>query len=170
MNQNDAMAIAETWRSLHDDPAAVQDLSAHLWRALMSLMPEPCVAGAVVLDGTPTIIGVAGSSLLEATVDERSVRVRHRIADSTRGNVALTETLVWTRPHPAVVALKRIRTWTFDLGDGGSAWSWETDQIVQGGFRGDQGISPNEQLARHVAAALGWRIASLENAARDWAD
>jgi hypothetical protein len=174
MNQNDAMDVAQAWHGLHDDRGAAQDASAHLWRALISLLPEISTAGAITLEGTPTIIAVSTSSLFAVTLDiaepSRAVSVRRRGVDLRVANATVRETLEETRDHPAVSSLKRIRDWMFDPGDGGGTWSWTTRQVIVGGLKSDQDVPPEERLARHVAAALGWQMTTLEETGPDWAD
>jgi hypothetical protein len=53
--------------------------------------------------------------------------------------------------------LARIRKWMFELGED-TTHAWETRQVLGGGFGDERAVSPEERLARHLAAAAGWTM------------
>jgi hypothetical protein len=151
---------------------ASQDVQAHLWRALMVLIPDDSVVAAVVLEEAPTILAVAEGVLLETTVSGDDslpgVRVKARPIDRGAASVVLAETLEDAARHPAVPGTVRVRQWTFDPGDGGRSLSWTTRQVLFGGFESERVVDRAERLARHLAAASGWTLPTKDATGPDW--
>jgi hypothetical protein len=172
MEQSEARDLAEAWRRLGDGAASSQDVQAHLWRALTVLLPEGCVAAAVKFDDAPVIVAVTGGSLLETTVAAENsppaIRVQLRAINPTMASVGLTETLEEVAQHPAVRGTARVRHWNFDPGDGGTTLNWTTRQMLFGGFDSERAVDRPERLARHVAAACGWNMPTMDATGPDW--
>jgi len=127
-------------------------LEAHLERALPDFLTEDWPSAAIRIGETPTIVALAGFALVEITVAEQpsAVHVATRPIVSERATLALTETM----PPPGTF---RLRRWRFDLGNGVER-EWETRQRLVGGFQDELAASREEQLARMLAAAIGWTV------------
>jgi hypothetical protein len=118
------------------------------------------------------IVAVTGGSLLEATVDAENsppaIRVQRRAINPTMAAVGLMETLEQVAQHAAVQGTARVRHWSFDPGDGGGTLKWTTRQVLFGGFQPERVVDGPERLARHVAAACGWNMPTVDTAGPDW--
>jgi hypothetical protein len=170
MEQGQAMQILGEWRELHDGEQAPHELEAHFWRAIAAALPDGCVAAAILLDGTPTVVAILGATVVEmsASLSPAVVLTRCRAIDRTRANCLLTETLEDVGGHPVVSGTARQREWVFDLADGQAPLRWSTRQVLAGGFGNERAVKPTERLARHMASALGWEMPTKDAEGPDW--
>jgi hypothetical protein len=170
MKYEHAIEIVRGWRELHEGGQVSQEVEAHFWRALSAFLPDGCVAAAVSLEGVPTIVGVAGPSILEVTGTSLplTVTAHARGVNQALASVSLTERLEEVAVHPSVSGLARLRDWEFVLGEGGHSLAWSTRQVLTGGFPDERVVKPPERLARHVAGALGWEMPSRDTEGADW--
>jgi hypothetical protein len=170
MKYEHTIEIVRGWRELHEDGQVSQEVESHLWRALSVFLPDGCVVAAVPLEGVPTIVVVAGPSILEITgvSSPLTVTAHARRVNQALASVSLTERLEDVAAHPSVGGLVRLRDWEFVLGDGGHSLAWSTRQVLTGGFSDERVVKPPERLARHVAGALGWEMPSKDTEGADW--
>lgn len=170
MEYERAIEIVRDWRELHEGSQVSQEVEAHFWRALSVFLPDDCVAAAVPLEGVPTIVVVAGPSILEITgvSSPLAVTAHARGVNQALASVLLTERLEEVSAHPSVGGLARLRDWEFVLGDGGHSLAWSTRQVLTGGFSNERVVKPPERLARHMAGALGWEMPSKDTEGADW--
>ncbi len=165
IERNDAIAILGRWRELSGAPLD-QATESHLWRALAVLICDEAVAAAILVEGEPRVLAVAGRTVVEVSMvaSPAGLRAKSCGIDPTRASVELVETLTQT----ATGGLARIRKWAFELDEDTRAW--ETRQVLGGGFGDERAVSPDERLARHLASAAGWTMPTLDAAGPDWPD
>jgi hypothetical protein len=164
------MQISGEWRELHDGGQAPHEIEAHFWRAIAVALPDGCVAAAILLDGTPTVVAILGPTVLEmsASLSPPVVSARCRAINRTQANCLLTETLEDVGGHPTVRGTARKREWVFDLADGETPLRWSTRQVLAGGFGDERVVKPPERLARYMASALGWEMPTKDAEGPDW--
>jgi hypothetical protein len=172
MDREDAHALLGEWRRLIGATAPAQNVEGHLWRALMTLRPDSGVAAGITVGGVPMIVGVEGATLFEVSValDESpaSVRVQTRGVDPRKASVSLSEIIEYGSDHHSIGQSTRVRSWTIELADGNTKLEWSTRQVVAGGFEADRAVSRAERLARHLAAACGWKMPTVDATGPDW--
>ena len=166
IERDQAFAILGRWRELPSATPA-QETESHLWRALTVLIPDDCVAAAMAVEGEPRVVALTERTLVEiATIDSPAgVRAKSRAVDPATASVELVETVAQT--GGPIGGLARIRKWAFQLG-GNVTYSWETRQVLTGGFLDEKAVSAEEHLARHLAAAAGWVMPTRDIDGPDW--
>jgi len=166
IERDQAFAILGRWREFPGATPA-QETESHLWRALTVLMPDDCVAAAVTVEGEPRVVALTERTLVEiATIDSPAgVRAKSHAVDPATASVELVEAVKQTGGPTG--GLARIRKWVFQLG-GSATYSWETRQVLAGGFPDERAVSPEERLARHLASAAGWVMPTRDIDGPDW--
>jgi hypothetical protein len=166
IERNDAMTILGRWRELSATPVD-QAAESHLWRALAVLICDEAVAAAILVEGDPRVLAVAGRTVVEVTMvaAPAGVRAKSHEIEPTRARVELVETLT----QVAMGGVARIRNWAFEL-DEDTKYAWETRQVLAGGFGNQRAVGPEERLARHLASAAGWTVPTLDTTGPDWPD
>jgi hypothetical protein len=172
MDRDDALALLTEWRKLVGTVAPSQNVEGHLWRALMTLLPDSGIAACITVGDVPVIVAVDGTTLLEVSValeeSPASVHVQTRGIDPRKASVSLSETVEDGNAHHPISQSTRVRSWTFELAEGATKREWSTRQVVVGGFENDRAVSREERVARHLAAACGWTMPTVNATGPDW--
>jgi hypothetical protein len=131
------------------------------------LIPDNCAAAAIPVEDEPRVIALTERTLVEisSSGSPAGVRAKSRAVDPATASVELVETA--TQTGGPIGGLVRIRKWVFQLGEN-VTYSWETRQVLTGGFAEERAVSAEERLARHLASATGWVMPTRDTDGPDW--